>query len=253
MRLSGGDLQRNTYLLRFSRPQVGIGPTDKVYHLGARSRDYLQKTHGSYRPHKVAHLSFSTLSHDLALTRMCVSAHRFCQLHPEVTLAELRLSHDLARQAPPVPVTTKGKTTHTRVIPDALLKFERLRNGAPERFCILLELDRNTHGGRALAEHVRRRLLLVVSEVYRDWFGVEGVTIAYATTGGEGRVAALRSVAMAVLAELEKAGTIQKQEEWAALFRFTAIEYDTLYTAPLLSALVWHRPGEREPVPLLRP
>src|SRR5688500_11837407 len=42
----GGDYQPYQYLLRFSRPQITIGTTEKVYTLGARGREYLASALG---------------------------------------------------------------------------------------------------------------------------------------------------------------------------------------------------------------
>jgi hypothetical protein len=248
-RLSGGGLQPRQYLLRFNRPQLGIGAREKCYAVGALGRDLI-RSQGAARLSRLGHLSYGKITHDLALARVCVSVHRFCSMNPEVTLVEMRLSHDLARGAPPVPVTTNGKTTHLRVIPDALLRFERRGGGHHERFCILFELDRGTQAGAAFAEHVRARILLLVSKVYRDWFGVPGLTIAYASTGGQVRVRAMCAATIAVLAQLQKEGSIDSQETWRRLLKFTAIEYDTLLKAPLFSE-VWYVPGSPDPVPLL--
>jgi hypothetical protein len=43
-----------------------------------------------------------------------------------------------------------------------------------------------------------------------------------------------------------------KLEDWADVFRFATVDYDTLYTAPLFDAPVWYRPDSQTPLPLLR-
>jgi hypothetical protein len=41
-RLPGGKgLERNTYLIDFNRPRIGLGPAEKIWALGARGRDFL--------------------------------------------------------------------------------------------------------------------------------------------------------------------------------------------------------------------
>jgi hypothetical protein len=81
--------------------------------------------------------------------------------------------------------------------------------------------------------------------------GTAAVVIAYATTGQVPAYADTRRNTMAawtrdVLAEL-------KMENWAGIFRFTSVVYETLYAdaRAIFAEPVWYRPDSATPVPLI--
>jgi hypothetical protein len=90
---------------------------------------------------------------------------------------------------------------------------------------------------------VRERIELIRSGEYQRVFGVPGVIVAYLTTGQTPQYRTTRMKTMnawtrEVLRELGL-------ESWAAIFRFTAVEFENLYGS--VSALfgeepVWYRP-----------
>jgi len=57
------------------------------------------------------------------------------------------------------------------VVPDAWLLIERVREGAPERFPVLLEIDRGTEYQRRFKEHVLSRAEFIRSGGYERLFG----------------------------------------------------------------------------------
>jgi hypothetical protein len=104
--------------------------------------------------------------------------------------------------------------------------------------------------GQQFKQHVRSRIEFVRSGVYQETFGVPGVLIAYATTGQtpeyrHTRAQTISKWTMEVLRELQL-------PQWAALFRFTAIEFDSLYAeaSGLFEDAVWLRPDQKERVGL---
>lgn len=256
--LSGGeDFKTAQYLYRFPLPNSSSGNAIKTYTLGSKGREYLETELGLpvewyYRPHKVKHLSYSQVLHNLLLTRFLVAAHSWCAKEPNYGLAKTRISYELAKQPATVEVLKDGRTETLRVVPDAWMLFERLKNGKHERFMpVLLEIDRGMEYREKFKSHVRSRIELIRSGVYRKAFLTDAALIAYVTTGErpeyrETRRAAMCAWTMEVLAELQ-------MENWSHIFHFTSVECDELYTSPLFDAPVWYRPDSPTPVSLFTP
>ena len=106
--------------------------------------------------------------------------------------------------------------------------------------------------GPKFKQHVKARLALIRSGEYQRVFGVPGVIVSYVTTGQApeyrtNRRKAMTAWTMEVLEELNL-------KSWAPIFRFTAVEFDSLYkeAATLFAKPVWYRPDSpATPVGLL--
>jgi hypothetical protein len=232
-RLSGGDWQRNTYLLRFSRPHLGPGSTEKIYHPGTRGQKLLQ-TQDYYRPNKLAHLSYSRLTHELMVTRVCVAAHRFASTQPDCTLRDCRLSHTLSRTKPPL-----------AAVPDCFLIIEK----EGKRYPLWIEIDNSSEFQVKWKHYGRRRLSFIRSGAFAEAFGVPGVVVAYVVTGPTPEASATRCRTllgwqMELLKELGL-------ERWAGIFRFVSGQWERLYEVPLFTEPIWRMPDAPDtPVPL---
>ena len=93
----GGDLQTNSYLCRFCLPSASAGNRERIYTLGVKGRDFLAKEIGLpvnwyFRPYKLKHFSYSTILHNLILSRFVVAA----QICKEAKVKEVQLSYELA-------------------------------------------------------------------------------------------------------------------------------------------------------------
>jgi hypothetical protein len=104
--------------------------------------------------------------------------------------------------------------------------------------------------GQQFKEHVKARIALIRSGEYERVFGVPGVIVAYVTTGQtpeyrNTRVKAMNSWTREVLAELNL-------KSWGGIFRFTAVEFDNLYTEMkrIFEEPDWLRPDTSELVRL---
>ena len=98
----GGDGVNNQYLYRFALPNASAGNTQRIYTLGNKGRDYLVSEAGLevdwyFRPQKVKHLSFSSILHNLILTRFLVAAKRWASLQSGVELSKVRTCYELGR------------------------------------------------------------------------------------------------------------------------------------------------------------
>jgi len=249
----GADDQRGQYLYRFSLPSAKAGNTTKVYTLGSRGRDFLETELGLaadwyFRPDKVKHLSFGQLTHNLILTRFLVAARGFCASTPDYRLVKQRISYGLAGEPAVVELGEGRGALRVPIVPDAWLLIERVREGAPERFPVLLEIDRGTEYQRRFKEHVLSRVEFIRSGGYERLFGERAVTVAYVTTGDrpsyrETRLGTMRAWTREAL---EASG----RGSWASVFRFSAVAHEELFSTPLFSDRVWFEPGGGEPVRL---
>ena len=194
--------------------------------------------------------TYSNILHHLLLTRFLVA----CQYWSKTSafrITEKRISYELARTPPKVTLLEGNRKTTLSVIPDAWVKFDEMEGEARKSsVAILFELDRGMEHGVQFKQHVRSRIEFVRSGVYQKTFGVPGVLIAYATTGQtpEYRHTRARTISKWTMEVLDAL----KLKHWAALFRFAAIEFDSLYAeaSDLFEKEIWLRPDMREKVRL---
>lgn len=224
--LAGGkDYKTHELLHRFPLPTAATGNRERIYTLGSRGRDFLSAEVGwpvnwYFRPDKLKHLGYGQVLHNLVLTRFLVAANLWADLQPDFRLVEKRIGYELAKIPASVTITEHGKTATLKVIPDAWLLFERLKNNAHDTFFpVLLEIDRGSEFRERYRRHVASRIEMVRSGAYQKIFNASVVTIAYATTGDtqeyrETRRRAMCAWTQEVLTELRKGS-------WAEIFRFT--------------------------------
>jgi hypothetical protein len=244
-------------------PSTSAGSNERIYTLGSKGRDFLANDLGEpvnfcFRPYKLRHLSYSQVLHNLILTRFLVSAHAWAAKQPDFRLNQTRISYELAREAATVevsketpPIGKQRKTEKLKVIPDAWIEFEKLKNGEHEHYLpVLLEIDRGSEYKQKYIHHLLSRIAFIKSGEYKKVFGTEAVIIAYATTGETARYRETRRKSMCawaqqVLAELH-------MENWSHIFRFASVVFDELYTTPLFDEdePLWYMPGSPTPVPL---
>ena len=257
-RLAGDkDHQTNHYLYRFALPSER-GNSERIFTLGTKGREHVaalgHPVAWHFRPDRMRHVSYGQISHALLLTRFLVAWRAWCRGREDVALLEERISYEIAQEPPQVTLTIrKDKTIPLTVIPDAWLHFDRLERGEHTQYlAVLCELDRGMEHGQKFKQHVRGRIELIRSGEYQRVFGVPGVVVAYLTTGQtpEYRTTRMKTMNAWTREVLRELGL----ESWAAIFRFTAVEFDRLYETvdSLFASPVWLRPDSpATPVPLV--
>jgi hypothetical protein len=184
------------------------------------------------------------------LTRFLVAAQVWSKKQSDFTLAHTRTSYELAKTQATVEVDNGGSTQTVPVVPDAWLKFVRVKDNA--EFPVLLEIDRGTEHKQRFKQQVRARIEFIkLGGLYSKIFGTEAVMVAYATTGQKSEYRETRRTAMGAWTQ-EVLGELQK-EDWASLFRFHSLSLEDMYNTPLFEAPVWYRLGSPNPAPLLTP
>ena len=243
----GGDYQPYQYLLRFRRPQITIGTTEKVFTLGARGREYFAEVLGEQvswwsRPYYVKGLSYAFLMHALLLTRVIAALTCFVRRTATYTLTDCRLSYALTgtQGAPTEEEAEEAQATALPVIPDAWVVLHRYDG---QDILLWLEIDCGTETAKKYTASLASRIAFL-QEDYERLFGTTSVLVCYLACYPDTRRQALQGWTQALLREL-------KLEDLADIFRFATVNYDSLYSAPLFDAPVWYRPDSHIPLPLL--
>jgi hypothetical protein len=244
--LAGGtDYQDRAFLYRFPLPSNKGGNRERVFTLGAAGREVVESfgmpVDWYYRPSKTGRLSGSHLAHQLLVTRFVVAAQQWANTQPDYSLAEMKLSYEIARSL--------GTRSGEAVVPDAWLHFARVGG---RKSPVLLEIDRGSEYQERFKNHVRGRIEFLRSGDYARIFGTRAVIIAYATTGqvpdyAETRRKTMCAWTMEVLQELEL-------ESWTSVFHFTTVVYERLFedAQRLFIKPVWYRSDTPStPLPLL--
>jgi hypothetical protein len=271
-KLCGGrDYDDQQFLYRFPLPMATKGTKTRVYCLGAKAWDVLA-IEDAYRPAQFRHLSYSPLLHDLILSRFLAVATTYFAAQSDYKLSEIRTCYQLTRNPPRIPVVSQGKETALSVIPDAWLHLTHVRDGI--EYGLWIEVDRGTENIQKFKRLVRNRLALVKSPQYEKIFHTKAVLFCYVTVGTpeqtEGtpeqtdpRLDNMLRWTEDVLPhkdlvtkeeELTKDDKkhLEERDKWASLFRFSTVDYETMYDQPhrLFTEPVWYKPDEPDPVPL---
>jgi hypothetical protein len=240
-------------LLRFGLPTGKTGGRERIYCLSATGRNIVESLGHPVSFHvkaaKLRTFSHSHLLHTLTLNRTVIAFHAWARSRPNITI-ESRLSYELAKTPAQVSIALEGKTTKVAVICDALLLMTNVRSG--QRMAVIFEADHNTEALPRLRTHLAARLAYVHSPHFTKTYGNIPFRIAYATQGvtesaAKARLQSMCTATSEVLASLKK-------QDFARHFRFTTINFPTLYedAEALFEKPVWYRPDEpTTPVPLL--
>jgi hypothetical protein len=239
-------------LVRWGFPSVQ-GNRERIFALSSTGRQIVESLGLPVSWHcKVAKLrtfSHSHLLHALTLNRSVIAFHAMARSMPNITV-QSHLSYELSKNPPVVSIPEQGKMVKVAVICDGLLLVENVRSS--QRLAVIFEADHNTESLPRLRTHIAARLAYVQSPQFTKTYGTIPYRIAYATYGqtqsaSQARLKSMLACTMDVLTAL-------KREKDARYFRFTTINFPTLYedAKALWEQPVWYRPDEpTTPVPLL--
>ena len=268
-KLSGGrDYDDQQFLYRFPVPSATKGPKERVYCLGAKAREVLA-IEDVYRPSaKFRYLTYSPILHDLVLSRFLAVATTYFQAQRDYRLLETRTCYQLASNPPSISINQNGQKTTITVVPDAWLFIERVKDRS--EYPLWIEIDRGTENRQKFQRLVRNRLTLAKSPQYEKMFNTTAVLFCYVTAGTPEKTDfRLDNMLRWTEDELPHKDVLVKEEEltpedkvqlkereqYASLFRFATIEYETMYDPPdtLFTKPVWFKPDEPDPVLLFDP
>jgi hypothetical protein len=230
------------YLFRFPLARRSGGNGLRVFVPGEASRGLIHEedTNGCIwnKPSTMQRYSYSFVYHNLAVTRLCLCATLLCRERKEYYLAETLLSYSIARNPPRVSLTTDGQESSIPAIPDCWLYIERVADG--EGTALWFEVDNATTYRASFHRRLSARLALITSEAYAEYFGTPAVLLCFAVLGNEARMHTLAHWTWELLAR-------QERMQLAPFFRFTSVEYETLYpeALTLFTKPVWRLPADR--------
>ena len=187
------------------------------------------------RPSEARAAGYLHLLHALVVNDLLIAATVLARETPRLELS--RIIHERELQTNPIPVTVDGRPQ--QVVPDGFLDFRY----AGIQTCLLLEIDRGTHGQTSW-KHKVRGLVGLADGPYEERFQTTSLTIVVLTTSGVERATQLLGWTSDVLTDLDR-------RELVGFFCFAALDPATTPPATTFFAPVWSSPGRIEPVSLL--
>lgn len=239
-------LVEQKYLARFHYPTEHLGLSPYVYTPSSRGMHHLAAIGvpvAGFKPlkEKGKETSYYFTQHLLSLNDFVIAASLVPRFSPDVTLQTMYHEWQLKQQ----PITaTIGRDT-VSLVPDAWLDFKVLAGSQkkPYQMPVWLEMDMGTEWGKRFKDKLRGIILLVTNGIYQERFGVNNVTVAFATPGSEKRRDLMRTHIKTVLQELDAL-------QFADLFLFATLpqNYDpqTVFLSP-----IWYTPTSEKPLTLL--
>ena len=228
------------YLERLYLPRArraGSGPL--LYRLRRKSIPILraQDLELPYRlrPSEARGYGYLHLMHTLAVNDLLIAATILVRETPGLEL--VRLKHERELQTDPATVTVEGE--RQQVVPDGFLDFQY----ANSQHCLLLELDRGSHGQVTWKKKVRG-LAGLADGPYEEQFGTTSLTVMVLSTSGVERAELLRRWTGEELSRLGR-------QELGEFFCFAALDPATSPPRRLFLDPIWSRPIQGDQVAML--
>jgi len=181
------------------------------------------------------------LKHLLSVNDFAIAARLLPRLDSDVTLTSWL--HDWQLQHEPVTATINN--TNVSSVPDLWLDFT-VRAGSqkkPFAMPIWVELDRGTEWGKRFQDKLTAIVLLVTEQAHEKRFGVQNITVAFATPGTIKRRDLMRQHIKTVLTALGKL-------RYADLFLFASLPQE-LDPREIFLSPMWYTPTSDTPLSLL--
>jgi hypothetical protein len=250
----GGDWQTTGYLVRFPIP-TARGNSTRLFSLSYHGALYLRqngiRADWWYRPSRMRNQGFSYLAHQLACTKLYISAVLFSRRHSGYQLADAQTAYDLSADPPTTTLEINGRETSVTVIPDLWVCLEQEKDGAYQYNYFWFEIDTGSeHLGRFL--DLLRARIAFLKQGYESYFQTSACIMAYVVIGQPSyRGSRLRQLRAWTAQLLEMEGLTA---EWTSVFRFTSVDMDNVYAhhpQTILAAPVWYMADDCPPAPLL--
>ena len=246
-------LKLNEYVLSLEVPVIR-GKAPLVYTLSRKGLKYLAAAgfdiRDYFRPCKETEKGYLFLQHTLALNDFLIAAANLAKSAPLYSLSSFIHERTLKQSPFKIAVARyvggQVKEETVTLIPDAFLDFRCvLESGTEAKIPVLLELDRGTIEQKNFRKKIRAYSEFIKQEGYKKVFTVTTVTVAFATTHGQKRLAQIRDWTRKELAATYEKGWLSD------LFLFTALPSE-LEPKQLFCAPVWYQPfTDDTPVSLL--
>lgn len=187
------------------------------------------------RPSESCSHGYLHLSHTLEVNDVLIAATILARETPRLEL--VRLMHERELQTEPATVSVAGETQ--QVAPDGFLDF---RHGTGQ-FCLLLELDRGSHGQVSWKRKVRG-LVGLADGSYEERYKTTSLTFMVLVTAGRERAELLTRWTAEELRQLGR-------QELGELFCCAALDPATSAPRRLFLDPIWSRPFQADQSALL--
>lgn len=182
---------------------------------------------------------FMEIRHDLKIVDVLIAVRQACSASNTFEFLDLVVERELRSRAVSVSYTSmEGRRARQKVVPDAFFVIDRVDGERTFRSRLLLEIDFATHPNKRFAEtKVLPGVAWLRSEDYTRRFG------------------AARGRWLVVTKSMQRLGFLKRMTEIAArddaqvwyFSTFDQVHPDTFLTAP-----IWYRAGDEQPIPLFR-
>ena len=193
--------------------------------------------------------NFLFREHMLAISDILIHSLLFVKSEPSFHIE--KMLHERVFKNNPIKATftRSGKDETKTIVPDAYLEFiQALESGKEETIPVIVELDRGTEDQKFFRRRIRAYIVFLKSRAFKTLFGIENITIAFATTKDHSRIRQMREWT-------QKEMAVTNEPTWLGqLFLFTTLpeSMDEIEPAQLFLDPVWYTPSDDEsPVSLL--
>ena len=215
------DLSDNRYVLPLSHPSIRL---PYMYALDRKGLNYLQAqgidVREYFRPSQEedSAKNFLFREHMLAISDVLIHSLLFVKNEPSYRI-ETMLHERFFKNHPIQAVYTRSEKDEKKtIVPDAYLAFVHTReNAREETIPVIVELDRGTEDQKFFRRRIRAYIVFLKSRAFKTLFGIENITIAFATTKDYNRMKQMREWTRKELA-------VTNEPQWLAdLFLFTSL------------------------------
>jgi Replication-relaxation len=263
-RVTLGKLSAAEYLLYFYEPRpTPYGAVPKIFMLGNQGYHRLKsqglKLPKRYQEPNIAELqkNYLFLYHNLAVTDFLIAAKLLEKKYPAIEVYDFQHERTIKQDGPIIVTIEKWTPQGTqaldkegkqafetvRLYPDGFLDFRIVQpdRAKPYRFCLFLEVDRNTESDEDIRRKIRAYLAAAKSGECLKRFGTRTPTVGFAVArGGVKRRDELRKLAE------DECKKLKEKHFFTQMFAFTALPEQEVYTETIFLSPVWQRPFDNK-------
>ncbi len=213
-------LTKHEYLHRYQYPTLSLGVSPWVYELGNMGIKYLRLLEDfdvatRFRDSEDEERGYGAVKHLLSLNDLLIAGELLSSTQPTITLHNRLHDWMLHKE----PLKAKVNREEVSIIPDGFLHFHVTKGETTYNMPVWVELDRGSEFGKRIREKLTAIISLVRDQAYQGLFGVEDITVAFATLS-EKRRDLLRSYVKDRLTAMRLTNLDQ-------LFLFASLPYET--------------------------
>jgi hypothetical protein len=246
------DLADNKYVLPLFHPSIRL---PYMYALDRKGLNYLQAqgidVREYFRPSQEedSAKNFLFREHMLAISDLLIHALIFARAEPSYRIGNMLHERYFKNHPIKASFVRSDREQTKSIVPDAYLEFVYTGpSGKEETIPVIWELDRGTEDQKFFRKRIRAYIVFLKSRAFKTLFGIENITVAFATTKNHNRVRQMREWAAKEFAQTSEPGWL------ANLFLFTTLPENMSEIEPrqLFLDPVWYTPLDDEnPVSLL--